>query len=124
EGRFRLALGRLVARWPTHGCRRLTAMLRRKGPEEHGFAERLMRTIRGEEIDLSEYRDFADANGQLGRFLDAVDNRRRIHSSLGYRAPAEFERQWLRGQTGMALQGMGSETEDLGCPSIRRRASC
>jgi hypothetical protein len=29
-----------------------------------------MRTIREEEIDLSEYKDFADAYGQLGRFLD------------------------------------------------------
>lgn len=35
-------------------------------PEEDGFAKRLMRTTRGEEIDLSGYRDFADAYGQLG----------------------------------------------------------
>jgi hypothetical protein len=41
-------------------------------PEESGFAERLMRTIREEEIDLTEYRDFADAYGQLGRFWDDV----------------------------------------------------
>src|ERR671939_484781 len=72
-------------------------------PEENGFAERLMRTIREEEIDLSEYRDFADACGQLGRFLDAVYNRKRIHSALGYLTPAEFEQQWLRGQRAMAL---------------------
>jgi putative transposase len=65
-------------------------------PEENGFAERLMRTIREEEIDLSEYRDFADAYGQLGRFLDDVYNRKRIHSALGYLTPAEFEQQWLR----------------------------
>ena len=68
-------------------------------PEENGFAERLMRTIREEEIDLSEYRDFADAYGQLGRFLDDVYNRKRIHSSLGYLTPAEFERQWLKRQS-------------------------
>jgi putative transposase len=73
-------------------------------PEENGFAERLMRTIREEEIDLSEYRDFADAYGQLGRFLDDVYNRKRIHSSLGYLTPAEFEQQWLRGQEAMARQ--------------------
>ena len=71
--------------------------------EENGFAERLMRTIREEEIDLSEYRDFADALGQLGRFLDDVYNRKRIHSALGYLTPVEFERQWLRGQKAMAL---------------------
>jgi transposase InsO family protein len=72
-------------------------------PEENGFAERLMRTIREEEIDLTEYRDFADAYGQLGRFLDDVYNRKRIHSSLGYLTLAEFELRWLRGQKGTAL---------------------
>ena len=66
-------------------------------PEENGFAERLMRTIREEEIDLSEYRDFADAYGQLGRFLDDVYDRKRIHSSLRYLTPREFEQQLLRG---------------------------
>ena len=71
-------------------------------PEENGFAERLMRTIREEEIDLSEYRDFADAYGQLGRFLDDVYNRKRIHSALGYLTPVEFEQQWLRGQSATA----------------------
>ena len=40
-----------------------------------------MRTIREQEIALSEYRDFADAYSQLGRFLDDVYNRERIHSS-------------------------------------------
>jgi transposase InsO family protein len=49
-------------------------------PEENGFAERLMRTIREEAIDLSEYRDFADAYGRPGRFLDNVYHRKRIHS--------------------------------------------
>lgn len=63
-------------------------------PEENGYAERLMRTIREEEISLTEYADVADARRQLGRFLDAVYNRKRIHSSLGYLTPAEFEQQW------------------------------
>jgi transposase InsO family protein len=53
-------------------------------------------------IDLPEYRDFADASGQLGRFLD-VYNRNRIHSALGYLTPAEFEQVWLRGQKVTAL---------------------
>ena len=53
-------------------------------PEENGFVERLLRTIREEEADLSEYRDFADAYGQRGRFLDDVYNRKQIHSSPSY----------------------------------------
>jgi len=63
-------------------------------PEENGFAERLMRTIKEEEVDLTEYRDYADARRQLGRFLDRVYNCKRIHSALGYLTPAEFEHQW------------------------------
>lgn len=60
-------------------------------PEENGYAERLMRTIKEEEVDLSDYRDFADAQSQIGRFLEDVYNRKRIHSSLGYLTPVEFE---------------------------------
>jgi putative transposase len=63
-------------------------------PRENGFAERLVRTIKEEEVDLSDYRDFADARGQIGHFIDAVYNVKRIHSSLGYLTPQEFEEQW------------------------------
>jgi len=67
-------------------------------PRENGYAERLMRTIKEEEVDLSEYHDFADAQRQIGRFLDAVYNVKRIHSALGYLTPEEFEQQWLSEQ--------------------------
>ena len=63
--------------------------------EENGYAERLMRTIKEEEVDLSEYLDFADAYRQIGRFIEDVYNHKRIHSSLGYLTPAEFESDWL-----------------------------
>jgi len=63
-------------------------------PRENGYAERLMRTIKEEEVDLSEYHDFADAHRQIRRFLDDVYNVKRIHSALGYLTPMEFEQQW------------------------------
>lgn len=46
--------------------------------EENGYVERLMRTIKEEEIDLSEYEDFRDASKSPGKFLDDVYNRKRI----------------------------------------------
>ena len=64
-------------------------------PRENGYSERLMRTIKQEEVDLSEYEDLADAWKQLGRFLDDVYNTKRIHSSLGYLTPSGFEQQWV-----------------------------
>jgi putative transposase len=63
-------------------------------PRENGFAERLVRTIKEEEVDLSDYRDFAEARSQIGHFIDAVYNVKRIHSSLGYLTPQEFEARW------------------------------
>ena len=68
-------------------------------PRENGYAERLMRTIKEEEVHLSEYHDFADAQRQLARFLDDVYNLKRIHSSLGYLTPREFEEQWRNKRT-------------------------
>jgi transposase InsO family protein len=66
---------------------------------QNGYAERLIRTIKEEEVDLSEYLDYHDAYRQLGRFLDTVYMHKRIHSSLGYLTPAEFEAQWLQEHT-------------------------
>jgi transposase InsO family protein len=69
-------------------------------PEENGFAERLMRTIKEEAVALTEYRDYPDARRQMGRFLDAVYNRKRIHSALGYLTPAEYEQPWRADRRG------------------------
>ncbi len=63
-------------------------------PEENGYAERLMRTIKEEEVNLSEYNDFADARRQIGHFIEDVYMTKRIHSALGYLTPAEFEAAW------------------------------
>jgi len=67
-------------------------------PTQNGYAERLMRTIKEEEVDLSDYQDYHDAYRQIGRFLEDVYMRKRVHSSLRYLTPAEFESQWLSAQ--------------------------
>ena len=76
-------------------------------PEENGYAERLtlaphasagVRTLKEEEVDLSEYNDLADAYQQIGRFLEDVYNTKRIHSALGYLTPVEFEAAWRMAQ--------------------------
>jgi hypothetical protein len=43
-------------------------------PEFKSKAERLICTIKKEEVDLSDYRDYADAYRQIGQFLDDVYN--------------------------------------------------
>jgi transposase InsO family protein len=64
-------------------------------PTQNGYAERLMRTIKEEEVDLSEYEDYHHAYRQIGQFLEDVYMRKRVHSSLNYLTPAEFEINWL-----------------------------
>lgn len=67
--------------------------------EENGYAERVIRTIKEEEVDLSEYFDFVDAARQIGHFIEDVYMTKRIHSSLGYLTPAEFEQAYRLSHT-------------------------
>jgi transposase InsO family protein len=59
--------------------------------EENGYAERFMRTIKEEEVDLSDYNNFSEAYYQIKLFIQDVYLTKRIHSSLGYLTPSEFE---------------------------------
>jgi len=58
---------------------------------ENAFAERLMCTLKEEEVYLHKYADLAEARTRIGRFLDDVYMTKRVHSALGYQAPAEVE---------------------------------
>jgi len=61
---------------------------------ENPYAESAIGHLKDEEIWLKEYSDFRDAYTNLSYFLDVFYNHKRIHSSLGYLTPAEFESQY------------------------------
>lgn len=63
-------------------------------PSENGYAERLIRTIKEEEVYLSDYQSIAEAREQLGHFIEVVYMQQRIHSALGNQTPAEVEAAW------------------------------
>jgi len=63
-------------------------------PTENAYVERLMRTLKEEEVYLHEYRDLEDARQHIGRFLDEVYMHKRVHSALCYVPPAEYEARW------------------------------
>ncbi len=71
--------------------------------EQNGYAERVIRTIKEEEVHLTEYGDYEDALAQIGHFIDDVYLTTRIHSALGYLTPAEFEAQWHMKQAASIL---------------------
>ncbi len=87
----------------------LVLSMSRKGrPRDNPQAESFFRTLKIEQVYLSEYLDFADAYRQIGRFLTDVYNCERLHSKLGYRPPAEFEaaeREKQKGHPGRSTVG-------------------
>lgn len=68
------------------------SMSRAGNPYDNALAESFMRTLKCEEVYLTEYRDLRDARLRIARFLEDYYNRRRLHSSLGYRTPEAYER--------------------------------
>ena len=71
------------------------SLAHRGRPWENGYAERLIRTLKEEEVHLNEYDDIMDARERIGHFIVQVYNRKRPHSALGYLTPVEFEQQYL-----------------------------
>jgi putative transposase len=69
----------------------LISMSRKGSPWENARAESFMKTLKAEEVYLREYRDQEEARQSITHFLQEVYNRKRLHSSLGYLPPEEFE---------------------------------
>jgi len=68
------------------------SMSRKGNPYDDVFVESFIKTFRYKEVYLNEYETFSDALDNIGRFIDDVYNKKRLHSSLGYKSPDDFER--------------------------------
>lgn len=87
---------RYVERLRSHGFQ--ISMSRPGNPYDNALAESFMRTLKCEEVYLADYRDLADARTRIDHFLEDYYNGRRLHSSLGYLSPEQYER--CRGAAG------------------------
>lgn len=67
------------------------SMSRKGNPYDNAAAESFIKTLKAEEVYLWEYRTFDDVLKRIPYFIDQVYNQKRLHSSLGYRPPNEFE---------------------------------
>ena len=64
-------------------------------PWENGYAERLIRTLKEEEVHLNDYEDIHEARTRIGQFIEHVYHHKRPHSALEYLTPMEFQKQNL-----------------------------
>jgi transposase InsO family protein len=67
------------------------SMSRPGNPWDNAWAESFMKTLKAEEVYAQRYRDLAHARSSIGTFIEDIYNNERLHSSLSYRSPAEFE---------------------------------
>src|SRR5689334_801554 len=67
------------------------SMSAKGNPYDNAKAESFFKTLKREEVYLQDYRTFAEAQAHLGHFIEAVYHAKRLHSSLGYLPPVEFE---------------------------------
>lgn len=72
------------------------SMSRKGNPYDNAFAESGFKTIKYEEVYMNEYYTINEARENIQRFIEEVYNKKRLHSAIGYKPPAEFERTILK----------------------------
>ena len=64
----------------------------RKGnPYDNAWTESFMKTLKYDEVHLQNFETYLDVVDRVPFFIEEVYNKRRLHSSIGYLPPEEFE---------------------------------
>jgi putative transposase len=72
------------------------SMSAKGNPYDNAFMESFYKTLKYEEVYLWVYETYQDVIERLPFFIEEVYNRKRLHSSIGYVPPAEFEASVLK----------------------------
>jgi putative transposase len=84
-----------------YACNEYVAVLKEKefvismsnkgNPYDNAQAESFMKTIKCEEVYMWDYKTIDDVLKRVPYFIEEVYNQKRLHSSIGYLPPVEFE---------------------------------
>jgi putative transposase len=66
-------------------------MSAKANPYDNAKIESFFKTLKVEEIYMFEYETYEEVLERIPYFIEEVYNRKRLHSSLGYMPPEEFE---------------------------------
>ena len=72
------------------------SMSRKGNVYDNAFAESFIKTLKAEEVNLNEYSTMEEAYDNIKEFIEKVYNNKRLHSSIGYVPPEEFEQKILK----------------------------
>jgi putative transposase len=76
------------------------SMSKKASPYENATTQSFFRTLKVEEVYLWEYETYQDVIERIPYFTQDVYNRKRLHSSLGYMPPEEFEHIFIEKNSG------------------------
>jgi len=79
------------------------SMAAKGNPFDNAIAESFIKTLKYEEVSLWDYRTLADVYKRIPFFIQEVYNKKRLHSSLGYLPPDEFESNFIEKEQGSNL---------------------
>ena len=75
------------------------SMSQKANPYDNAKMESFFRTLKVEEVYMGEYNTYEDVLFFIPYFIEEVYNRKRLHSSLGYMPPEEFEEKFNKNKS-------------------------
>ena len=75
------------------------SMSDKANPYDNAKMESFFRTLKVEEVYMSDYETYEDVLASIPYFIEEVYNKKRLHSSLGYMPPEEFEHKFNKNKS-------------------------
>lgn len=94
----------------------LISMSDKGNPFQNNITESFFKTLKYNEVYLNEYDNFEEAYSNIENFIEIVYQKKRLHSSLGYLPPAEFEEKFLAQQVKQIFSENQPKNKALECP--------